>query len=190
MLCIFFSIKLHQHTLQTFFPANYPHLGPYLIIFLFGSFSAMIFDQFSAQKNEYKTYIADTLICCILLLILLGIPLSKDIFVTFNVEYAYHFIANPFFSGILSAILILSINHSQLFRKLFNSTIMIFLGKISFGAYLLHILCLSHLQFLSSTIGVPLTIVIISVGTFSFASLSYLLIEKPVIKYVNMLKLQ
>jgi peptidoglycan/LPS O-acetylase OafA/YrhL len=185
--CIFLSIKLHQLILTNYFPENYPHLYPYLIIFLFGSFAAICNDQINTQKVEIKGIVADILIVTSSLLIFLGIPLSKEMFIMLDIEYAYHFIANPFFSGILSAIFILSINFSRLFTKLFSSNIMVFLGKISFSTYLLHIFCFSHLMFLSLKIGVPLTILVMVLATFSIAYVAYIFIENPVIRYINKL---
>jgi peptidoglycan/LPS O-acetylase OafA/YrhL len=185
--CIFLSIKLHQLIPINYFPENYPHLYPYLIIFLFGSFAAICNDQINTQKVEIKGIVADILIVTSSLLMFLGIPLSKEMFIMLDIEYAYHFIANPFFSGILSAIFILSINFSRLFTKLFSSNIMVFLGKISFSTYLLHIFCFSHLMFLSLKIGVPLTILVMVLATFSIAYVAYIFIENPVIRYINKL---
>jgi peptidoglycan/LPS O-acetylase OafA/YrhL len=161
---------------KIYFYVNYPHLLPYLIVFIFGSTVALLHNLKNIKVESIKL---DILIMILFLILFSGIPLFKETYIKNNIEFLYHIIASPIGCGSLSALIICFLKFSYFFKKLFSCDELRGIGKISFSLYLLHIFSYSigsRIDLLVSNKYLFLSTV--TVMSFIISSLSYVVIEK------------
>jgi peptidoglycan/LPS O-acetylase OafA/YrhL len=161
---------------------------PFSYIFILGSYTALFHKQFGLRKrNEFVAKIFDIVTISILILFILLIPNFFNM--TFGTYYKYtHFHKNFLLFGVLSSVLIFSVmNGFILSRVIMESNILCYIGKISYGAYLWHMLVLQVVLKVSPFKWPTLNLALFISLTVLISHLSYIIIERPILKS-NMLE--
>jgi len=167
-----------------FFPAEYSkHLLPFLPVFLIGSLAAYIYTLIANTMAEMLwqgryQYIIDIVACIALLCFLMLVPnIYNHLFGT-DISRGY-FHKEFVMWGILAAALILfTLLGKGVVYRIMTSRFMVFWGKISFSAYLGHIIILTLLLKITSLTPAARWLLFfpLSAGLFY---LSYYYIERP-----------
>jgi len=165
------------------FPPNFPHLPPYLGIFLIGSIIALYYrmiidNQFSAIPQAIIMLLQTaTLIFWISTVPFIGPFICRTVW---N-ESLYHFMARPFNISLMYALLLFtSLLGGTWFRAILVFPFLRFVGIISYSIYLLHIFILGIvLPYTYNQIGYFASAVAALLCILFSCSLTYYFIERP-----------
>lgn len=168
---------------STVFPAQYvSYLLPFLPVFLLGSFSAYLYCLIQKHIFMHKSLPMISAIVAMVsfALFILLTPKFFNLVFSSNIsrtEFHLHFLL----WGGISACLVLGTALSRgLIKKIMESKFFVFIGEISFSAYLGHMLILSNMRFLDA--GPAIKLIIFLGLTISLSYLSLICIEKPLSK--------
>ncbi len=170
-------IRPYGAVLSHSLPANLPH-------FLIGVGAAGFFlwnDSLNPPEKTWRTNEAVFWVCLTLTLVLLGTGLSEKI------ELPYGPYGLPLVP-LLPAAMIVAAPKTHIAGKILDGFILRRLGLISYGIYIYHLPCLQHLDRYLSTRGIDAAehwVLFGCVGmglTILIATVSYVLIEKPIMR--------
>ena len=160
------------------FPPNYPHLLPYISIFLFGVLVAQIQHAFPSFLSRIQNFFWQILFLVGAGMYLFLIPrIGIGIFSAEGIYVQYYSTIGGLGS---SLILISALNGAGGFLRLLQFTFLRFIGIISFSIYLLHVFVMSYfagefyVQF-----GIYLCALLIFALVVLLSTLTYLTIERP-----------
>jgi peptidoglycan/LPS O-acetylase OafA/YrhL len=184
LLCfVFASLSIltsyHLSALDSNVIANDLRLGPYLPIFIMGSYLAVFQSQCSDlfMKNSFIfKVVLDSVGCLVLIVIALLTPSVATYILGYNVPFNY-FHDSIILYGVLWSVLLLSVmNGAGYLRKFFESFALRYLGLISFSAYLIHPVIISIAKDFLVNYAIKGSLIFII--TILTAQLSYLFFEK------------
>lgn len=170
-----------------FFPPSAVELNSvntlhYLPVFVAGSVLTTI--QLHFLKNgvsKIMRHVFESIAFLVLGAIVFMFPSVMGLFVSDIPSNFLHHQSSLF--GLLWAVFILSVlNGSGVLKKFFETRLLLFFGKISFSAYLIHPLIISGVFVLLPNNSL-LSIALIVLLTIIAASISYILIERPCMKF-------
>lgn len=166
------------------FPPNYPHLLPYISIFLFGVLVAQIQHAFPSLLSQIPSFFWQILFLFGAGMYLFLIPRVGIGMLSAEGVYAQYYST---ISGLGSSLILISaLNGSGGFLRLLKFTFLRFIGIISFSIYLLHIFVMSYfagkfyVQF-----GIYLTALLIFALVVFLSTLTYLGIERPFMRLAH-----
>ena len=152
----------------------------YLPVFFYGIIASLINDRMKQRKLEGRTvFLFEIIGICSLLFAVVATPTVWSL-LFYKVPEGY-FANHSALLGLLWAIFLVCLVNSRLLKRAFANTLLRKIGKISYSGYLFHILIINTvIVYVSSRdiIFIPLSIIL----TIAIASLTYLLIEKPLSK--------
>lgn len=144
------------------------------------------------NKKRIKLNKLVKLVCDFVVIVFLvfSIVSSEQILSTIDCKFRGYYIGweKPMLCSILSATMILCVllNSESVISKLLGCKLVAYIGKISFGIYLVHVFFIPYLK-LESEIKTFIFVYLISICV---ASMLYVLIEKPSILYAKTRKLK
>jgi peptidoglycan/LPS O-acetylase OafA/YrhL len=166
------------------FSPNYPHLLPYISIFLFGVLVAQIQHAFPSLLSQIPNFFWQILFLFGAGMYLFLIPRVGIGMLSAEGVYAQYYST---ISGLGSSLILISaLNGSGGFLRLLKFTFLRFIGIISFSIYLLHIFVMSYyagefyVQF-----GIYLTALLIFTLVVFLSTLTYLGIERPFMRLAH-----
>jgi peptidoglycan/LPS O-acetylase OafA/YrhL len=169
------------------FNLNTVEVGPYVPIFITGSFAAIIQKRISNVFPRWSCAMRvtfDLISVVILILIIILIPSFTSILFESDIKPDYLHREYLFFGFLWSLLIVCQINGKGWFSRFLSFPFFRFLGIISFSLYLWHTpivrLVNAHISINSamSVLAIFLFSIIVSVG-------SYLLIERPFIEFAK-----
>jgi peptidoglycan/LPS O-acetylase OafA/YrhL len=163
---------------------NTVSLGPYLPIFLLGSFSAFLHSKITSCggiKSNFLRIAFELSALGILMIIVILIPCFYSIIIGKTIE-TFKFHKDFLLFGLLwSSFLLFYLNGNQHISQILSSRFLRFIGIVSFSAYLLHMPVIKIINKMI-LLNPPIKVVLIIILTLSLSVLSHLIIEKPFIK--------
>lgn len=189
------SVKLHSIWLaiatltisiiwwQLIPPKYVANLLPFFPIFLFGSVTAYLslcFEKLDMNSRNYE-YSLDAMAVISLLVFILLIPNYFNLM--FDTSYSYtHFHEEFFLFAFVSSVLVFTTVHgSGIVKRMMESSFMEFWGKVSFSAYLGHMVILIFIRNNSDFSALINTLLFLSI-TAILSYLSFRYIESPLSK--------
>ena len=152
----------------------------YLPVFFYGIIASIINDRLKRTKSEGQTiYLFEIIGVCSLLFAVVATPTVWSL-LFYKVSEGY-FANHSALLGLLWAIFLVCLVNSHFLKRAFANTLLRKIGKISYSGYLLHVLIINTvITYVSSReiIFAPISIIL----TMIIASVTYLLIEKPLSK--------
>ena len=152
----------------------------YLQVFFYGIIASLINNRLKRTKIEGRTpYLFEIIGICSLFLGVVATPIVWS--------HLFYYVPEGYFAkqsallGLLWAIFLVCLVNSHLLKRAFANTLLRKIGKISYSGYLFHVLIINTvITYVSSRdiIFIPLSIIF----TIAVASVTYLLIEKPLSK--------
>lgn len=139
------------------------------------------------QQLNFKSPPFLSLLIIVGIIVLMGTIDFSDFTTIVDVAVKRYFIVIPF--AILFALVVVSLKTDFLFKRISDNSILNYLGKISYGLYMYHMIVISLLSrtefFKHSPI---LSFVFIVTITCFISSISFELIEKPILRLRNQFK--
>jgi peptidoglycan/LPS O-acetylase OafA/YrhL len=162
------------------FPLNFPHLLPFLSIFLFGVLIANIEYSFKVVLSQIpKMFWNLTFYFGILCYLFLIPSIGIGFFSAEEIYSEYYSLIGAFASAL---VLISALNGSGHVVKFLKFTYLRYIGIISYSIYLLHILVMSYFAgSLYTNFGISLTVLFVWTLVTLLSTLTYLLVERPFI---------
>jgi len=157
---------------------------PFLPMFVCGSFAAYAQKRIEARRRDdsakYFIWSNSLALACFLAFFALA---PYFVIGVFHIEVERTFAHREFLLfGALSSLLILAvINGNGIVKKMMESSAFTFMGKISFSAYLFHMIFLP-IVVLFHTGGKEWKLLLFMAYTISFSTLTYMLVERPLSK--------
>jgi peptidoglycan/LPS O-acetylase OafA/YrhL len=185
LVCLFFlilSIFLSDWIKDIFtFAPNFPHLPPYVSIFLFGVLVAQIQNTFPVFLAKIPWVFWQIIFLLGFIMYLFLIPRIGISMLSAEGIYAQHYSLVASFASFL--ILLSALNWSSGIVKILLFAPLRYIGVISFSIYLLHIYVMSYYAGkFYVTFGIYICTLLIFVMVTILASLTYLIIERPFIR--------
>jgi peptidoglycan/LPS O-acetylase OafA/YrhL len=139
---------------------------------VYGGIIAIVERKGLLIRKNMKVFVSVALTGIIFIILLeMGSDLSKEIF-----KYTFFGIA---FSGLICLLIVLP--DSNPISKILQLRLLKYLGKISYGMYVWHVLVITLVSFYFDG-NVSVQFLMVTLGTILFASVSYFLLEKPFLK--------
>lgn len=177
-----FATALIVFVWSRFFPPNYvPNLLPFLPIFLLGSLTAYLHTSFSEtwldkKRSIYAVVFANVIsIGCFLSFLILITSFYNAAFST-NVPRNHFHLQFILFGALSAGLIFFTLVAPGPIQMLMKSRFMVFWGKVSFSAYLWHLLVLYFLQPIQ--LPSPVTWILFMAITAVISWLSYCYIER------------
>ncbi len=177
-----FVTVIHQH----FFPAsqgveNSIALMQYFPVFMWGSFAAVLELELSQHEMRKRVRVFFDIVA---VLFIIGAVLSlPGIVEQWNASIAQDYLVSKYiyFGVVWSCFIPFVIHGIGVVRRFFESDIMRFLGQISYGGYLIHLLLIVYAKSLFGSLSIHSFLFVVG-GTIWLASLLNRFIEKPLIR--------
>ena len=163
------------------FPLNFPHILPYINVFVFGVLTASINYYFGAR---IKMWPRSLMFLCSVISISMFIILLPGIGINL-LGFEWIFTANySSYAGFAAFLLLFSaIFGSNSITKIYSSNFLGFVGSISFSIYMLHVFVMSFFAGnLYVKYGIVAAAVIVFALTSALSAFTFLLVERPFIK--------